>query len=65
VWLLIMLRLIEIAHTSENIAAERVMTVLEDYGVVNKVFSITLDNASSNSKAMEKLCPLLSSYVGT
>jgi hypothetical protein len=64
-WLLekrvIGLRLIE---TSLNIA-ERVMTVLEDYGVVNKVFSITLDNASSNSKAMEKLSPLLSGYVGT
>jgi hypothetical protein len=41
------------------------MIVLEDYGVVNKVFSITLDNASSNSKAMEKLSPLLSGYVGT
>jgi hypothetical protein len=39
--------------------------VLEDYAVVNKVFSITLDNASSNSKAMDKLRPLLSGYVGT
>jgi hypothetical protein len=67
-WLLekrvIGLRLIETSHTSENIT-ERVMTMLEDYGVVNKVFSITLDNASSNSKAMEKLSPLLSGYVGT
>jgi hypothetical protein len=41
------------------------MFVLEDYGVVNKFFSITLDNASSNSKAMEKLSPSLSGYVGT
>jgi hypothetical protein len=41
------------------------MSVLDDYGVVNKVFSITLDNASSNSKAMEKLSPSLSGYVGT
>jgi NADPH-dependent 7-cyano-7-deazaguanine reductase QueF len=67
-WLLekrvIGLRLIETSHTGENIV-ERVMIVLEDYGVVNKVFSITLDNASSNSKAMEKLSPLLSGYVGT
>jgi hypothetical protein len=67
-WLLekrvIGLKLIETSHTSENIA-ERVMTVLEDYGVVNKDFSITLDNSSSNSKAMEKLSPLLYSYVGT
>jgi hypothetical protein len=57
-------RLIETSHTGENIA-ERVMTVLEDYGVVNKVFSITLDNTSSNSKAMEKLSALFSGYVGT
>jgi hypothetical protein len=67
-WLLEMrvigLRLIKTSHTGEDIV-ERVMTVLEDYGVVSKVFSITLDNASSNSKAMEKLSPLLSGYVGT
>jgi hypothetical protein len=40
-WLLekrvIGLRLIETSHTGENIA-ERVMTVLENYGVVNKAF---------------------------
>jgi hypothetical protein len=40
-WLLekrvIGLRLIETSHAGENIA-ERVMTVLEDYGVVNEVF---------------------------
>jgi hypothetical protein len=67
-WLLekrvIGLRLIETSHTGENIV-ERVMTMLEDYGVVNKIFSITLDNASSNSKAMVKLSLLLSGYVGT
>jgi hypothetical protein len=67
-WLLekrvIGLRLIETSHTGENIT-DRVMTVLEGYGVVNKVFSITLNNASSNSKAMDKLRPLLSGYVGT
>jgi hypothetical protein len=66
-WLLekrvIWLRLIETSHTGENIA-ERVMTVLEDYVVVNKVFYIPLNNASSNSKAMEKLSPLWYSYVG-
>jgi hypothetical protein len=39
--------------------------VIDDFGCTNKVISITLDNASSNSKAMEKLRPLLSGYVGT
>jgi hypothetical protein len=58
------LRLIETSHTGENIA-ERVMSVLEDYGVANKVFSVTLDNASSNTKAMDRLSSSLSSYVGT
>jgi hypothetical protein len=50
-WLLekrvIELRLIETTHIGENIV-ERVMSVLDDYSVVNKVFSMTLDNASSN-----------------
>lgn len=58
------LRLIETAHTGENIA-ERVMSVLEDYGVANKVFSVTLDNASSNTKAMDRLSSSLSGYVST
>jgi hypothetical protein len=58
------LRLIETAHTGENIA-ERVLSVLEDYGVANKVFSVTLDNASSNTKAMDRLSSSLSGYVGT
>jgi hypothetical protein len=35
------LRLIETAHAGENIAV-RVMTVLEEYGVVNKVFFCNL-----------------------
>jgi hypothetical protein len=36
------LRLIETTRTGENIA-KKVMSVLEDYGVANKVFSVTLD----------------------
>jgi hypothetical protein len=57
-------RLIESAHTGENIA-DHIFVVIDDFGCTNKVISITLDNASSNSKAMEKLRPLLSGYVGT
>jgi hypothetical protein len=67
-WLLekriIGLRLIESAHTGENIA-DHIFAVIDDFGCTNKVISITLDNASSNSKAMEKLRPLLSGFVGT
>jgi hypothetical protein len=39
--------------------------VIDDFGCTNKVISITLDNASSNFRAMEKLKPLLSGYVGS
>jgi hypothetical protein len=67
-WLLekrfIGLRPIESAHTSDNIT-DHIFVVIDDFGCTNKVISITLDNASSNSKAMEKLRPLLSGYVGT
>ena len=50
----IRLRLIEVKHTVENIA-ERVACVVEEFGLIDKVFSITLDNASSNAKAMNTL----------
>jgi hypothetical protein len=50
------LRLIESAHTSENID-DHIYNVIDDFGCTNKVISITLDNASSNSRvsAMEIL----------
>jgi hypothetical protein len=41
------------------------MTVLEDYCVINKVFSITLNNASFNVKAMEKLRSSRYGSIGT
>ncbi|BAH93429.1 Os06g0258800 [Oryza sativa Japonica Group] len=55
--------LIDVKHTAENIS-ERVLSVVEEYGLTDKVFSITLDNASSNTKAMDFLKPKLSAYVG-
>ena len=58
------MRLIDCSHNAENIA-ERVAFVASDYGISDKIFSVTLDNASSNTKAMEKLTPLLSGYVGS
>ena len=39
------LRLIEVKHTGENIA-ERVACVIEKFSLINKVFFVTLNNAS-------------------
>lgn len=38
--------------------------MLDDYGLPKMVFSVTLDNASTNVSAMQKLRPLLSKYLG-
>ena len=54
------LRLIDVKHTGENIA-ERIAAVVDVFGLTDKVFSITLDNASSNFKAMNELTPLFAS----
>ena len=57
------LRLIDVSHNHENIA-ECVLTCIDEYGLTDKVFSITLDNISANTKSMEILSPALSGYVG-
>jgi hypothetical protein len=57
------LRLIAASHNVEN-TAERVSNVLNDYGLLKKVFSVTLVNASANIKAMDKLKPALREYLG-
>ncbi|WVZ57179.1 hypothetical protein U9M48_007598 [Paspalum notatum var. saurae] len=57
------MRLIDCSHSGVNIA-ERIADVVAEYGLTDKIFSITLDNASANSKAMETLSSLLSGYVG-
>ena len=57
------LRLIDVKHTGENIA-ERIAAVVDEFGLTDKVFSITLDNASSNFKGMNELTPLFASYLG-
>lgn len=56
-------RLIEVKHSGENIA-ERIACVVEEFGLIDKVFSITLDNASSNAKAMDTLIPMFAGYLG-
>jgi hypothetical protein len=55
--------LIDCSHNGENIVY-RVESVLAKYGVLEKVFSVTLDNASSNMSAMHMLRPILSKYLG-
>jgi hypothetical protein len=57
------LRLIDVSHNAENIV-ERVGNVLNDYGMLRKVFSVTLDNAYANNKAMDALKPVLKQYLG-
>jgi hypothetical protein len=57
-------RLIEVKHSGENIA-ERIGNVVEEFGLIDKVFAITLDNASSNAKAMETLTPMFFGYLGS
>ncbi|PVH35399.1 hypothetical protein PAHAL_7G172100 [Panicum hallii] len=57
------LRLIDVSHSGEN-SAERLLHVLEEYALADKVFAVTLDNASANSNAVERLTPRLSAYVG-
>lgn len=56
-------RLIEVKHSGENIA-ERIGNVVEEFGLTDKIFAVSLDNASSNSKAYESLAPLFSGYLG-
>ena len=56
------LRLIEVKHTSENII-EKIACVVEKFGLIDKVFSVTLDNASSNAKAMDTLTPMFAGYL--
>jgi len=55
--------LIEVKYSGENIA-ERVAAVVEEFGLIDKIFAITLDNASSNAKATEILTPMFAGYLG-
>ncbi|KAG2557340.1 hypothetical protein PVAP13_8NG250001 [Panicum virgatum] len=58
------LRLIDVSHNAENIA-ERITSVIADYGLTDKIFAVTLDNAAANTRAINQLNPVLSGYVGS
>jgi hypothetical protein len=57
-------RLIEVKHSGENIA-ERIASVVEEFGLFDKVFAVTLDNISSHAKEMETLTPMFFGYLGS
>jgi hypothetical protein len=56
--------LIEVKHSSENISSS-IASVIDEFGLIDKTFSITLDNASSNAKAIETLTPMFAGYLGS
>jgi hypothetical protein len=47
-------RLIEASYNGENIA-EKIASVVEEFSLIDKVFAVSLDNASANSKAFDIL----------
>ena len=49
-------------HTSEKIA-EKIACVVKKFGLIDNVFSVTLDNASSNAKTMDTLTPMFVGYL--
>jgi hypothetical protein len=53
-----------VKHTDKNIA-DRIVCVVEEFGLIDKVFSVTLDNASSNAKAIETLTSMFAGYLGS
>ena len=58
------LRLSDVSHNAKNIV-ERFTSVLADFGLTCKVFSITLDNAAADTTAITQLNPTMSGYVGS
>ena len=56
--------LIDVAHSGPNIV-EAVLKVVNDFNLADKVFSITLDNASANTSAMNTLTPIFSVYAAS
>jgi hypothetical protein len=60
--LVIGFRVMNDSHTGSAIA-KHILGVVNAFGISNKIMSITLDNASSNTNAIESLSPHLHSYI--
>jgi hypothetical protein len=56
-------KLIEVSHNGMNIA-KCISGVLADWGLLDKVFAVSLDNASANTTAMVALTHMLDGYLG-
>jgi hypothetical protein len=60
---LIDFKLIQVSHNGVNIA-EHIACVIQYFGMIDRVLSVTLDNASSNSTVMLTLSPMVAGYLG-
>ena len=56
-------KLIEVTHSGINIA-EVISSLLRDWGLIEKVFAVSFDNASTNTTTMSGLTPMLDGYLG-
>ena len=56
-------KVIDESHTGDAIAA-LILEVIKEYGIENRIVSITLDNASANTSAIRTLEPYMQSYIG-
>ena len=55
--------LIDVSHSGINIV-ELIESVVFKFCLKDKIFSVTLDNASSNTSAMSNLIPKFAGYLG-
>ena len=60
---LIAYREFDIENTAANIS-QKIHTILEEYALVNKVFSISFDNASANNASLEALINICQPSMG-
>lgn len=54
--------LIDVSHNGDNIA-NAILKVVTEFGLTDKIFAVTLDNASANTSAMNNLIPILEVYA--